>query len=267
MLLRRTVKMKLFFVPFFILAILVLSSFAQTNSQSLFVKANGINIHYLEWGKGKETIILIHGLSDTAESWKAFASLLANKYRVIAFDRRGVGKTDKPISGYDMKTLSEDISAAVKELRLNKIHLVGHSAGANAAMTFAADNPDKLRSLTLIEGGFWEKREGEVFSCPDPKDTECLIEQAVLRGNYAYDAEKLYNKVTTPTLLVLAVPPIVPAEFAKQFEDAKNHVSTVATKKLKNGKFVLIKNSEHWVYRDQPQVLSQELLNFFKINQ
>lgn len=111
--------------------------------QSRYVVANGIRIHYLEWGKGNATVILLHGLYDSAEVWSSVAPVLAHGYRVIAPDHRGSGRTDKPVEGYDDGTLARDVEALIVNLNLGRVHLVGHSAGAGVAMTVAASAPEK----------------------------------------------------------------------------------------------------------------------------
>lgn len=259
-----------------ILLVLVFVCFLVTiNAQkSNFVKLDDLELHYLEFGKGKETIILIHGLSDTAEVWKGFAPLLADKYKVIAIDRRGVGKSRRTESSYNLKTFAEDIKNLLNKLRLEKVHIVAHSYGGSIATTFAAKFPDRLNTLTLIEGGFWEKREKtpEIPECPHPIEKDCLIANQILSESYEYDPESLFAKITVPTLLVMGIPnfeiqPIEKAEKLKlktEYGSISRKIKQIARTRLGNGKFVSVKNAEHWVFRDQPYHLATELLSFLR---
>ncbi len=239
---------------------------------SRYVAANGIRIHYLEWGKGKATVILLHGLFDSAEVWSTVAPLLAHGYRVIAPDRRSAGLTDKPQTGYDYRTLASDVEALILKLNLGRVHLVGHSAGAGVAMTVAASAPGKIRTLVLVDGGFWPKRSAVAGAQAPPPcggtPDECRRKSALESGGRAYDAESLYSHVNVPVLLVMAAPAMPESAAAKEFAadlaEVQQHVSTVATRKLRNGQMVLIKETGHWIQRDQPKALAKAIENFLK---
>lgn len=231
--------------------------------------ANGIRIHYLEWGKGRSTVILLHGLFDSAEVWASVAPLLTRGYRVIAPDRRGAGLTEKPEDGYDDRTLARDVEGLIANLNLGRVDLVGHSAGAGVAMTLAASAPERIRSVVLVDGGFWPKPSEPVATqaqapCGGTRE-ECRRQSALESGMRAYDAESLYPRVNAPVLLVMALPAMpVAKEFASGLEEAKQHASTVAKRKLRIGQMVFIKKTGHWIQRDQPKALALAIENFLK---
>jgi pimeloyl-ACP methyl ester carboxylesterase len=261
--------MKLVFSTFLI----VFCCFSVLAQTSKTVKANGIKTHYLEWGTGPETIVLLYSLSDTAEVLKNFAPLLAKNYRIIAPDRRGAGQSSKPVTGYEMNNLAQDVGKLIDSLKLGKVYLVGHSVGGSIAMTIAANYSGKIKKLVLLEGGFWQKKKPQVLSpCPTPIDTDCLISKAIMKSLGDYDADLLYSKILAPTLLVMGVPP----EFAslnsadnndpnkQAFDGAVAYAKTVSGTKLKNGKLILIKDARHWVFNDQSPATAKELLSFLK---
>lgn len=239
------------------------------NPQANYVQANGIRIHYLEWNKtGNLTIILLHGLYDSADTWLKVAPLLARGYRVIAPDRRGAGRSDKPEYGYDYKTLAQDVLSLMNRLKLRRVHLIGHSAGAGVALTASAIKRSKISAVVLIDGGFWPKQIGasatEQRPC-DGKAADCRRLFAIERGNEDYNAEMLYAKISVRTLLVMAVPPKAEAEqFADQLREAQSHVEKVVTKKLRFGKMQIISETSHWVQLDQPNKLAFVIENFIK---
>ena len=240
--------------------------------QSRYVMANGIRIHYLEWGKSNATVILLHGMYDSAEIWSSVAPLLTRGYRVIAPDRRGAGLTDKPEDGYDDRTLARDVEGLIANLDLGRVDLVGHSAGAGVAMTVAASAPERIRALVLIDGGFWPKPSETLATQPQAPcggtPEECRRKSALESGMRAYDAESLYPRVNAPVLLVMALPAMpVAKEFASGLEEAKQHASTVAKRKLRKGKLVFIKKTGHWIQSDQPAALAQAIENFLKQQQ
>ena len=95
-----------------------------------FVKAtDGTELFYNDWGSGKP-IVLIHGWPLNSQMWEYQAPVLAaNGLRVIAYDRRGFGKSGQPWSGYDYDTLAGDLNSVMEALDLQGATLVGFSMG------------------------------------------------------------------------------------------------------------------------------------------
>lgn len=244
--------------------------FPQTSN---FIESNGVKTHYLEWGNGENTIVLIHGLSDTAEIWKDLAVILAKNYRIIAPDRRGTGRSEKPSANYDTQTLAADIEKLLDALKVKRATVIGHSFGGNTALTLAAKSPDKISSLILIEGGFWEKREPTPLpECPAPMSEDCLISNSIQRGINEYNPENLYPKIYAPTLLILGLPAQLNKTILddeektnkKFFDKAVEHINNTAKNKLKNARMLVVKNARHWVFIDQPEIVAKEVKKFIK---
>ena len=124
--------------------------------QSEFVEAGGLRLHYRDWGGDGEPLLLLHGLASNARIWDLTAPLLSGRFRVFALDQRGHGLSDKPEGGYDFASITGDLAAFVQALGLERPALVGHSWGANVALQFAADRPDGVSALALVDGGFLE---------------------------------------------------------------------------------------------------------------
>lgn len=114
------------------------------------IEANSIMINYRLEGEGEETVVLVNGLADDLESW-AFQmdDLLAAGYRVLRFDNRGVGLTDKPEGPYTARLLAKDTKALADALGLGGFHLVGVSMGGMVAQEYALAYPENLKSLVL----------------------------------------------------------------------------------------------------------------------
>ena len=90
---------------------------------------DGTEIYYYDWGAGKP-VILIHGWPLTSASWEYQARVLADSgFRVIAYDRRGFGRSGWPYSGYDYNTLASDLNELIETLDLSEAALVGFSMG------------------------------------------------------------------------------------------------------------------------------------------
>jgi hypothetical protein len=93
---------------------------------------NGIQMHYVIGGQG-DPIVLLHGWPETWYSWHRVMPDLAKNYTVIVPDLRGLGDSSKPSTGYDGKTLAEDIHQLVTQLGFKTISLVGHDIGTQVA--------------------------------------------------------------------------------------------------------------------------------------
>jgi pimeloyl-ACP methyl ester carboxylesterase len=111
---------------------------------------NGIRLHYVEGGKG-EAVVLLPGWPQTWWSYRKVMPALAAKYRVLAVDVRGMGGSDKPLAGYDKKTMAADIHGLLGQLGLHRAHIVGHDIGAQVAFSFAANHRAATQTLTLLD--------------------------------------------------------------------------------------------------------------------
>ena len=89
-----------------------------------------VRLHVQDSGGQGRPVILIHGWPLSGESWKAqIPALTAAGFRVIAYDRRGFGKSDKPENGFDYDTLTDDLASLIDDMALTNVSLVGFSMG------------------------------------------------------------------------------------------------------------------------------------------
>lgn len=124
---------------------------------------NGVTLHYLQAGKGSESpVVLLHGYAETSHMWRPLMLQLADRHVVIAPDLRGAGSSSKPEGGYDKKTMAQDIHALVESLGYPKVKIVGHDIGLMVAYAYAAQYPDEVESIVLMDAflpgvGDWTK--------------------------------------------------------------------------------------------------------------
>jgi pimeloyl-ACP methyl ester carboxylesterase len=111
---------------------------------------NGIQLHYVIGGKG-DPVVLLHGWPETWYAWRHVMPALAKNYTVIAPDLRGLGDSSKPLTGYDGKTLAEDIYQLVTQLGFKTIFLVGHDIGTQVAYSYAVAHPTEVKRLAVME--------------------------------------------------------------------------------------------------------------------
>lgn len=147
-----------------VLAIQAPAQAASSDSiQSHTANVNGVTLHYLQAGKGKEApVVLLHGYAETSHMWRPLMPQLADRRVVIAPDLRGAGSSSKPEGGYDKKTMAQDIHALVKSKGYPKVKIVGHDIGLMVAYAYAAQYPNEVESIVLMDAflpgiGDWTK--------------------------------------------------------------------------------------------------------------
>ena len=111
---------------------------------------NGIQLHYVIGGHG-DPVVLLHGWPETWYEWHKIMPALAKNYTVIAPDLRGLGDSSKPSTGYDGKTVAEDIHQLVTKLGFKTIFLVGGDIGALIAYPYAAEHHTEVKRLAVWE--------------------------------------------------------------------------------------------------------------------
>jgi pimeloyl-ACP methyl ester carboxylesterase len=117
---------------------------------SRYAEVNGIRLHYVTGGEGTP-LLLLGGWPQTWWQFHKVMPTLARRYRVVAADLRGMGGTDKPDSGFDKKTMAGDIHALVRHLGHEKVHVAGHDIGAMVAQSLAANYPEVVDKVALLD--------------------------------------------------------------------------------------------------------------------
>jgi pimeloyl-ACP methyl ester carboxylesterase len=131
--------------------------------ESLTANLSAVRLHYLKAGTGKKTLVLIHGFGDTSHMWIPLFDEFGKNYTIIAPDMRGLGDSSRPEGHYDKKTIAADIHELLKSLGYTRIDLVGHDIGLMVAYAYAAQYPDEVEKLALLEapipgvGDIWDK--------------------------------------------------------------------------------------------------------------
>lgn len=108
-------------------------------------------VHFVTAGQGAP-LVLLHGWPQTWYAWRKVIPELARSYRVIAPDLRGLGDSSRPAGGFEMRTVSGEVAALLRDvLGLKEIYLAGHDWGGPAAFALAAFNPGLVRKLVMLD--------------------------------------------------------------------------------------------------------------------
>lgn len=129
-------------------------------------RVGDLRMHYLYAGGGstepvdsaepagssaREPLVLLHGWPQNNHCWRRVIPSLAATRPVIAPDLRGYGRTDKPTTGYDKRTMAADVSGLLRALGHERAIVVGHDRGARVAHRWALDRPDEVSRLVVLD--------------------------------------------------------------------------------------------------------------------
>lgn len=178
-------------------------------------QANGIAIYYDLLGEG-EPLLLIGGLGADSTFVQPLAERLAERFRVLAFDNRGAGRTDKPDEPYTIELMADDTVVLMDALAVERVHVVGISMGASIAMAVALDHPERVEDLVLVSAS---ARKTMTLRVSLPFRLLRLLGRITpfLRGRYpqpeyafrrqlvasrTYDCTSRLQEIDTPTLIM-----------------------------------------------------------------
>ena len=120
--------------------------------KSKFAKLDGAKIHYVNYGKGSDALVLIHGWTMNVDNWRDQIPDFASRYHVIAIDLPGHGQSDKPQVSYSMDYFARAVEAVMKDAKAKRAVLVGHSMGTPVARQFYRRYPQKTLALVIVDG-------------------------------------------------------------------------------------------------------------------
>jgi pimeloyl-ACP methyl ester carboxylesterase len=139
---------------------------AEQTFASRTAEIDGVKLHYTAGGHGP-FVILLHGYAETSRMWTPILPVLGEKFTVIAPDLPGIGDSEIPANGSDMKTAAIRIHALARSLGVEKARVVGHDIGLMVAYAYGAQFPAEVEKLVVMDAflpgvGDWE----EVYNSP-----------------------------------------------------------------------------------------------------
>ena len=268
-----------------------------------FIKtATNVKLYVKDYGSG-DPVILIHGWPLSNEMWEyQIENLVSNNYRVIAYDRRGFGKSSQPWNGYDYDTLTDDLKAIIDQLELENITLVGFSMGGGEVVRYlsryAGKNVSKIvliSSVTPFLAQSTENPEGR--SEEKNEDTQHAISEDRLGfledfGKNFFGVNFITSVISTPLLeyyrmLASFASPRATLECAKSFASAdfRQELSSInvpaliihgnsdkivpieissekTAKLITNNKFIIYDGAPHGLFYTEKDKLNTDLLEF-----
>jgi len=110
----------------------------------------GVTLHYMTAGHGP-AVVLFHGYAETSRMWRPIIPRLADRFQVIAPDLPGIGDSSIPPAGQDMKSAATRMHGLIRSLGIEKARVVGHDIGLMVAYAYAAQYPNEVEKLVLMD--------------------------------------------------------------------------------------------------------------------
>jgi len=194
------------------------------------VNTGNISIYYEIHGEG-EPLVLIMGLGGDTTRWFRILPVLSKKYRVITFDNRGAGRSDKPDVPYTMQMLADDAAGLLDKLEIDAAHIFGISMGGMIAQHFALQYPQRVISLILgctrCGGKHCVMEDAESSKAISSENLLTMSieerERAILPVLWSEDFIENHPDVVEEHIRAKREFPIDPRGYQRQFEAANNH--------------------------------------------
>ena len=228
--------------------------------------ANGVRLHYVDWGGVGPTLLFLTPLGgDVVEQFGAIAPQFTDRFRVLGLTRRGHGKSDKPPAGYDTPNLVRDIVGFLDVLRVDRVHLAGHSIAGAEMTLLAGTRPERVSSVVYLDAAVdyrWQSQLAAEAGFGPPPDP---VRAAILRGAAA--SPPAYERLRAPALNIVVVfdGPIQPhpndagdaayLRFLKLVHerDVVNEQIRQFERSVKRGRVVRLRNTSHGGFLHEPE--------------
>jgi pimeloyl-ACP methyl ester carboxylesterase len=232
---------------------------------------NGITIYYEIHGTG-EPLVIIQGMGVDLSTVEPVTAEFARKYQVIAFDSRGVGRTDKPDIPYSIEMMMADTLSLMDALGIRQAHILGVSMGSMIAIALAAEHPKRVKGLVLhvafhrvpflmniIWRIMWRTRAGRkkmiqtsdfLFKQQYPPTRESFVRQG--EAPLGFDGRRLLSRIKSPTLILNGTKDqVVPMSITRELAGG-----------IKGAKLILA-DGDHLFSAKDPNLLITPALEFF----
>jgi pimeloyl-ACP methyl ester carboxylesterase len=253
---------------------------------------NDLNLYFEALGSG-EPLVFLHGLGSSTRDWERQVAFFSPFFQVITYDNRGHGKTDRPKGPYSIPLFARDAAAFLRAVGAVPAHIVGLSMGGMTAFQLAVDEPDLVKSLTVVNSGpalpLTTARERRMFFLrrlvvrflgmrkmgtmladmllpePDQKDLhDTMIARwtgndrkaylASLKALSGWSVADRIGGIRCPVLVVSADRDYTPVSLKESY-----------ARQIPGAQVAVIRNSRHLTPVDQPEAFNEVLLGFLNM--
>lgn len=231
-----------------------------------YLRSGSANIYYEIFGEeNSEAVILLHGNGESGRSFKNLIPLISDKYKVIAIDSRGHGKSEFGSGQLSLGTMAVDVVNIIEALGLDKVNIVGFSDGANIAMLVSIKNSELVNKVVLIGGNynFWGLKPSSALMIAI--GYYCSKWGGIVDSRNRFNKEYFSLMFKEPNLKRDALKYIkAPALVINGDRDMikLSHAKAIADT-IPKGQLKIVKGDHFWVYRN-PQEAAKVIKEFLK---
>jgi pimeloyl-ACP methyl ester carboxylesterase len=267
-------------------SVFLTTALAQAPARDAQADLPGVRLWYTDTGGSGTPVVFVHAATGSSRVWEyQLPAFTSRGFRVIAYDRRGFGRSTVDPAGPQPGTGADDLLALADYLRLDRFHLVGTAAGGIVSLDFAVSFPQRLRSLVVANsiGGVQDEdylelgrrlrppqfsalppdiRElGPSYRAANPGGTArwlALEKQSRLQGTPPLQTFR--NRLTFALLETIATPTLLLTGDADLYSPPA--VLRVFAARIKNAESVIVPEVGHSTYWEQPELFNQRVLEF-----
>jgi pimeloyl-ACP methyl ester carboxylesterase len=263
----------------------VMTTNALAQAREGYADLPGVRLWYKDTGGRGIPVVFLHANTGSSQSWeRQIPAFTAAGYRVIAYDRRGWGKSTSDAA--QPGTAADDLHALVKFLGVDRFHLLGTAGGGFVAFDYALSFPEQLRSLIVVNsiGGMQdadylelgrrlrppqfdamppELRElGPAYRAADPEGTKRWIELEHMSRQSGVAAQTYRNRMTFAMLESIRLPVLLITGDADMY--APPPLLRMFSSRIKGSESLIIPEAGHSSYWEKPDVFNRAVLDFMR---
>ena len=255
-----------------------------------YAQVPGVRIWYKDTGGSGIPVVFMHAATGSNRVWDyQIPAFTAAGYRLIAYDRRGWGRSEIVATGPQPGTGADDLQALMDHLKIDRFHLVATAAGSSVSLDYAISFPQRLRSLVMANGalgGFEDKdyqelgrrirspqldalppelRElGPSYRASNPEGTRRWIELERMSrpGGSTAQPQSVRNRIMTSVLENIKVPVLLITGDADLL--APPPLLRFVAARMKNSESLIIPEAGHSAYWEQPEIFNRAVLEFIR---
>jgi len=228
-----------------------------------YIKCNSADIYYEIHGEG-DPILCLHGNGEDSSYFNPQVKECSKNYKVILMDSRGHGKSSFGEEGLLLELIAKDVINVLKELNIDKVHLLGFSDGGNIALIIALKSPEMLKTLSLVGANL------------QPNDIKLFARIPIMIGYGVYSLFSFNKKKEVMGLMIkepyfkeedlntICIPTLV---IAGEKDLIKESCTKLISKSIKDSKLQIIKGGDHFISNKKPDVFNKIFLDFISSHQ
>ena len=255
-----------------------------------YAQVPGVRIWYKDTGGNGIPVVFMHAATGSSRVWDyQIPAFTAAGYRLIAYDRRGWGRSEIVATGPQPGTGADDLQALMDHLKIDRFHLVATAAGSSVSLDYAVSFPQRLRSLVMANGalgGFEDKEYQELgrrirspqldalppelrelgpsYRASNPEGTRRWIELERMSrpGGSTAQPQSVRNRIMTSVLENIKVPVLLITGDADLL--APPPLLRFVAARMKNSESLIIPEAGHSAYWEQPEIFNRAVLEFIR---